>query len=149
MTIGPAPMMRTLLISVRLGMGACLLQQLHETIEQVIDVMRPRAGLGMALETERRAVGEREALERAVKQRIVGYPRVAGQGRRVDGETVVLRSDQDTPVIQILTGWFAPWWPNFIFTVRAPSASAMSWWPRQTPNNGTLASSSSRVASMA
>ena len=40
------------------------------------------------------------------------------------------------PVSRSFTGWFAPWWPNFIFTVFAPEASPISWWPRQMPNTG-------------
>ena len=28
------------------------------------------------------------------------------------------------PVSRSSTGWFAPWWPNFIFSVRAPDGEA-------------------------
>ena len=40
------------------------------------------------------------------------------------------------PELVSLTGWLAPWWPNFILKVFAPEASAMIWWPRQMPNVG-------------
>ena len=40
------------------------------------------------------------------------------------------------PVSRSFTGWLAPWWPNFIFSVFAPEARPMSWWPRQMPNTG-------------
>ena len=40
------------------------------------------------------------------------------------------------PVSRSSTGWLAPWWPNFIFTVAAPDASPRSWWPRQIPKVG-------------
>src|SRR5216683_2041548 len=42
------------------------------------------------------------------------------------------------PVSRSLTGWFAPWWPNFIFTVLAPEARPINWWPRQMPNTGMI-----------
>ena len=40
------------------------------------------------------------------------------------------------PVSSSCTGWLAPWWPNFIFMVRAPTARPSNWWPRQMPNTG-------------
>ena len=53
------------------------------------------------------------------------------------------------PVSRSCTGWFAPWWPNFIFIVCAPDARPSSWWPRQMPNIGMPASTISRIASIA
>src|SRR5437764_6161755 len=47
------------------------------------------------------------------------------------------------------TGWLAPWWPNFILIVFAPEARAMIWWPRQMPKVGMPESISSRVAAIA
>src|SRR5688572_21588191 len=100
MTIGPAPMIRTLEMSVRLGMiipsrrarraaarasggfpGVARLQRarrlvrLHqpdEAIEQVIHVARPRARLGMALKAERGTIGAHKALQRSIEERNVG-----------------------------------------------------------------------------
>ena len=40
------------------------------------------------------------------------------------------------PPSKSLTGWLAPWWPNFILSVRAPEARPMIWWPRQMPKVG-------------
>ena len=33
---------------------------------------------------------------------------------------------EQVPRARSLTGWFAPWWPYFIFTVCPPIASAIS-----------------------
>src|SRR5579875_91324 len=82
--------------------GSRVPHQLCEAFEQVRHVMRPRAGLGMSLETERRAVGERKALQRTVEQRDVGHAGVGGQRRGIDRETVVLRGDQYPAVVEIL-----------------------------------------------
>src|SRR5258708_12728555 len=68
MTIGPAPMISTLLRSVRLGTLA-LVHQLCEAVEEIPDVVRPGARFGMPLETERRPVGAREALQAASEPR--------------------------------------------------------------------------------
>src|SRR3990172_8418095 len=54
--------------------GSCGFHQLHKAIEQVADVVRARARLGMALEAERRPVGARHALQAAVEQRNMGRP---------------------------------------------------------------------------
>src|SRR5882672_5441790 len=101
MTIGPAPMMRTLLMSVRLGMLA-LLHQLRETIEQIAHVMRPGARLGMPLEAERRAVGTGQTLKAAVEERNVRRSQVFRKRAGVDRKAVVLAGDDDRPVVQIL-----------------------------------------------
>src|SRR5688572_27942150 len=101
MTIGPAPMIRIDLMSVRLGMpsrlppfafrlAGMLFHQPHELVEQIIHVVRTGACLGVTLETERGAVGALEALERAVEQRDVSDARRRRQGCRVHGEAMVL-----------------------------------------------------------
>ncbi len=56
----------------------------------------------MALEAERRAVGAREALQRAVEQRDVGDAAVGRQRVGVDREAVVLRGDHDLPAVEVL-----------------------------------------------
>src|SRR5450759_5545093 len=105
MMIGPAPMIRMLRMSVRFGIrdrpprtrerprksgtkqylcvlgGSCffVFHQLHEAVEQVTDVVRAGACLGMALEAERGPVGARHALQAALKQRYVGRPQSGRQ----------------------------------------------------------------------
>src|SRR5438128_7453084 len=49
----------------------------------------------MALEAERRLVGQRNALQRAVEERNVRDTHVARQARRIDSEAMVLAGDQD------------------------------------------------------
>src|SRR5262245_61076670 len=93
MMIGPAPMIRMLSMSVRLG-TLLLLHQLHESIEQVSDVVRAGTRFGMALESEGRPVGPRNPLQAAVEQRHVRDTDGRGQRRRVDGEAMVLARDQ-------------------------------------------------------
>src|SRR5690606_9098031 len=92
MTIGPAPMIRTVLMSMRLGMSTRLHQR-NETTEQWCDILRARTGFGMALEAERRGIGELDALVAAVEQRAMGRADVAGQACLVDREAVVLAGD--------------------------------------------------------
>jgi hypothetical protein len=53
------------------------------------------------------------------------------------------------PVVRSFTGWFAPWWPCSILTVRAPMARASIWWPRQMPNTGVPESTSLRISGTA
>src|SRR5712664_1358181 len=101
MTMGPAPMMSTLLTSVRLGTRS-LLHQLCETIEEVPDVVRPGARFGMPLEAERRPIGACEALQAAVEERNVGGLEVRRERVRVDCEAVVLAGDDHRPGLQIL-----------------------------------------------
>src|SRR6266699_5033046 len=101
MTMGPAPMMRTLLMSVRLGTPA-LLHQLCEAIEEIPDVVRPGARFGVPLEAERRPIGACEALQAAVEERYVGGLEVRRERVRVDCEAVVLAGDDDSSALQIL-----------------------------------------------
>src|SRR5437879_12990249 len=82
MTIGPAPMMSTLLMSVRLGTAA-LLHHLCEAVEEIPDVVRPRARLGVSLTAECRPVGACEALQAAVEEGHAGG--LAGRRERSRG----------------------------------------------------------------
>src|SRR5256885_4681311 len=100
MTMGPAPMMSTLLTSVRLGTRS-LLHQLCEAIEEVPDVVRPGARFGMPLEAERRPIGARETLQAAVEERNVGGLEVRRERVRVDREPVVLAGNDDRSALQI------------------------------------------------
>src|SRR5258706_36212 len=114
MTIGPAPMMSTLLMSVRLGTLA-LVHQLCEAIEEITDVVRPGTRLRMPLETERRPVGAREPLQAAVEQRHVRRFQIRRKRVRVDGEAVVLAGDDHRSALQILHWVVGAVMPEFHF----------------------------------
>src|SRR5256885_13746805 len=101
MTIGPAPMISTLLMSVRLGTAA-LLHHRCEAVEEIADVVRPGACLGVSLEAERRPVGARETLEASVEERYVGGLEVRRERVRIDREAVILAGDDDRSLLQIL-----------------------------------------------
>src|SRR5437879_6789587 len=101
MTIGPAPMMSTLLMSVRLGTAA-LLHHLCEAVEEIPDVVRPRARLGVSLKAECRPVGACEALQAAVEEGHVGGLEVRRERVRVDREAVILAGDYDGSALQVL-----------------------------------------------
>src|SRR4051812_15642373 len=98
MTIGPAPMIRMLLRSLRFG----IVHQLREAIEQITDVMRAGAGLGMTLETKRRPIHSAQALEGTVEQRNMRRPQILAQRGRVDCEAMVLAGDHYPSGIQVL-----------------------------------------------
>src|SRR5450830_183829 len=101
MMIGPAPMIRMLLMSLRLGMFI-VLHHRHKFIKQGGDVMRPRRCFGVALEAERRLIGTGKTLQRTIKQRYVGNAAIGWQGCSINGETVILRSNEDLLGVQIL-----------------------------------------------
>src|SRR5437660_4943303 len=101
MTMGPAPVMSTLLMSVRLGTAA-LLHHLCEAVEEIPDVVRPGARLGMPLKAERRLVDACEALQGAVEERYVGGLEVRRERVRVDREAVILAGDDDRSSLQVL-----------------------------------------------
>src|SRR5260370_16919923 len=101
MTIGPAPMISTLLRAVRLGTVA-LVHKLCEAVEEIPDVVRPGARFGMPRETDRRPVGAREALQAAVEQRHVRRLQILRKRVRIDGEAVVLAGNDDRSARQIL-----------------------------------------------
>src|SRR6185436_4670045 len=107
MTMGPAPMISTLWMSVRLGMAfltmrALLPDHLHEAVEQVVHIMRTGARLRMALEAESRLVGAFEPLQAAVEQRNVRDPDVCWQRVCVHREAMVLAGDHHPPAVQVL-----------------------------------------------
>src|SRR4051794_32599372 len=101
MTIGPAPMIRMLLRSVRRGISA-LLHHGDEAIEQIADVMRPWTGFRMSLEAECGPVGKRNSLQAAVEQRLMRDADVAGERRLVHREAVILAGDQHLSGVDIL-----------------------------------------------
>src|SRR6185295_10408630 len=111
MMIGPAPMIRTLLMSVRLGMfvsareSAMRLVPFHhsnETVEQITDVMRSGTCFRMPLKTKCRLVGPGKTLEASVKQRNVRNFDICRQRCRVHRESMVLAGDHDPPGLEIL-----------------------------------------------
>src|SRR4030065_2970177 len=99
MTMGPAPMMRMLLRSVRLGMVG---HHLNKSVEQIAHVMSAGTGFRMPLKAERRRVSARDALQRAVEQRNVGAAQIGGQGRRIHRKTVILTGDRHPTAVEVL-----------------------------------------------
>src|SRR5690606_178059 len=105
MTMGPAPMMRMLLMSVRFGMVSQLssllaaslvgVHQFQEVVKDRRNVLWPRAGLGMPLETEGGFVGQFQALQRSVEQGQVRDPDIGRQTGGIASEAVVLAGDED------------------------------------------------------
>src|SRR4030095_16077251 len=112
MTIGPAPMIRTLWISVRLGNHIstrtastfrhflaslarralrieAIVNHRDEAAERGAHFVRARARFGMSLEAESRPVGALDALQRAVEQRLVRDLHVRAERGLVDREAVV------------------------------------------------------------
>jgi hypothetical protein len=103
----------------------------------------------VALEAVGGLVGELDPWSDPSKsERCVGRT-LPGSVRSSTREAVVLAGDEDAPVSSSCTGWFAPWWPNFIFVVFAPAASPRSWCPRQMPNTGVPVPTISRIAVIA
>src|SRR5512135_2642825 len=99
MTMGPAPMIRMLFKSVRLGMVG---HQLNKSVEQIAHVVRAGAGFGVSLKAEGGRVGTRDALQRTVEQRNMGAANIRGKRRRVHRKAVVLTGDRDAPAIEVL-----------------------------------------------
>src|SRR5437764_9086893 len=99
MMIGPAPMIRMLSMSVRLGIAfsSCLplFHHLREAVEEIAKIMGTGACFRMALEAERRLVCERETLKGAVEERNMRHARRGWKRRGIDREAVILAGDQD------------------------------------------------------
>src|SRR5687767_563437 len=98
MTIGPAPMMRMLLRSLRFGIA----HQLREAVEEVTYVVRPGARLRMPLEAKRRPIGPRQALQGTVEEGHVRRLQIRADGRGIDGKPVVLAGDHHLAALQVL-----------------------------------------------
>src|SRR6516225_1248006 len=101
MTIGPAPMIRMLWRSLRLGMRT-ILHRTDETIEKVGNVARARRGFGVALEGKSRTIGPRESLQGTIEQRHMGHAAVSGQRFRIHSEAMILRGDKDLLGVDVL-----------------------------------------------
>src|SRR3954464_11914708 len=98
MTIGPAPMIRIDLRSLRFGIA----HQSRKAVEQIPNVVRARACLRMTLEAERRPVGARKPLEGTVEERDMRGAQVRSDGGGVDREAVVLARDDDLARVEVL-----------------------------------------------
>src|SRR5260221_11902506 len=86
--MGPAPMIRIDLMSVRLA--TFLLHHADKPVEQITHLMRARAGLGVPLETECGFVGARDALAGAIEQGFMGDANIGRHRAFIDRETVIL-----------------------------------------------------------
>src|SRR5690606_18309548 len=116
MTIGPDPMTRTEEMSSRLGMCALLAERLDdeiaETVEQVVGVVRAARGLGVVLHREGGDVEGLEALHDVVVEAEVAHLDAAEAGgaveRAVEGrrdrEAVVVRRDLDAARLLVAHG---------------------------------------------
>src|SRR5215472_5536419 len=105
MTIGPAPMMRIDLMSVRLGIrSARLFHQVHESLKEVVAVLRAGAGLGVVLHGEDRLALDPQALVAAVEERDMCRLDVLRQALGDDAEAVVLAGDLDLAGLDVLDG---------------------------------------------
>src|SRR5215471_15281772 len=105
MTIGPAPMIRMDLMSVRLGIrSARLFHQVHESLEEVVAILRAGARLGVILHREDRLALDTQALVAAVEQRDVRHLDVSGQGLRDYTKAMVLAGDLDLAGLDVLDG---------------------------------------------
>ena len=116
-------------MSVRFGIASGFLPALfHHLRRSDRTGSRCRAGRGslpVALEAERRPVGARDALQAAVEQRDVRDAHVrAAASPASTAKPWFWLVISTWPVSRSCTGWFAPWWPNFIFSVVAPDGEA-------------------------
>src|ERR1700756_4437101 len=120
--MGPAPMIRMLWMSVRLGTASASARlltaqvllgdlqlrleppqhQVIEALEEPTQIVRTGARLRMALETENRPLREGEALQRTVEQRAVRRHDSLGQRALIDREAVVLTGDKHAPGLELL-----------------------------------------------
>src|SRR5579862_3140207 len=124
MMIGPAPMIRMLWMSVRLGtlsahrrllaaqgfVGDPQLRlqppqhQVIEAFEQRAQLVRTGTRLRMALEAERGTVLKRDALQRPIEQRAMRRAHAFRERCLVDREPVVLTGNEDAAGIEFLHG---------------------------------------------
>ena len=111
-------------MSVRLGI-ACFFSIIATNLSKRYDISRgPGRRLGVALEAEGRLVGALDALQRAVEERLCVARTLAGSVFSSTAKPwfwLVMKTRFES---RSCTGWLAPWWPNFIFTVFAPAREA-------------------------
>ena len=70
--------------------------------------MRARTGFGVTLETESRPVRALNALQSAIKKRVVGRLQVVRQTLFVDSKAMVLTADRNKTGAQVLNGMIGP-----------------------------------------
>src|SRR6267143_749860 len=97
--IGPAPMIRMLSISVRLGI---LAHQSDKALEQVVAVLRARARLRVILDRKYRLSDHPQPFVGLVEEREMGRLDGPRQAFEVDDKTMVLSGDLDLAGAQIL-----------------------------------------------
>ena len=139
MTIGPAPMMRMLLRSVRLGMSvsAPSARRSGRTGSRCRAARAtPRGGPGSRTPACRCAPGPAACRRTGTRASAAALPAAIFSSTAKPWFWLVMLT---RPLSRSFTGWLAPWWPNFILKVLAPEASARIWWPRQMPKVGQAA----------
>src|SRR5215469_6963288 len=99
MTIGPAPMIRMVSRSVRLGM---LAHQCDEALEEILAVLRSGAGFRMVLHRKYRLADDSQTLVGAVEERDVGRLDAVRQAVGIDDEAVVLAGDLNGAADEVL-----------------------------------------------
>src|SRR5689334_17183006 len=99
MTIGPAPMIRMLLRSVRLGI---LGHQPDKSLEEIMAVLRAGARLGVVLHREYWLAGHPQSFVGAVEQRKMRGLHSAGQALGLHDKPVVLAGYLDLAGQQVL-----------------------------------------------
>ncbi len=105
-------------MSVRLGISSSsALASASRTVEQVRHLVRSRARLRVALEAVDRLVGVLDALQRAVEERACVAFTLGGSVFSSTAKPWFWLVMKTRPLSRSCTGWLAPWWPNFIFTV--------------------------------
>src|SRR6516162_3506534 len=122
MTIGPAPMIRMLWMSVRLGTGSAPARllapqvllgglqlrlqppqhQVIEALEQRAQIVRARARFRMALEAEHRALLKGETLQRAIEERAVSRNDPLRQRALIHRKAVILTRDEHASGLELL-----------------------------------------------
>src|SRR5512143_1341013 len=101
MTIGPAPMIRTDLMSVRLGIGSVLVHQIDEMVEKVFAIFGSRTRFRVPLKPERGPIRAADTLQRLVEQRHVRGLETVRQTALVDCKTMILARDDHAAVAQV------------------------------------------------
>src|SRR4029077_12672937 len=99
MTMGPAPMIRMLSISVRLGISA---HQPDEMLEQVMAVLWTGARLWVVLHREDRLADDPKPFVALIEERAMSRFNTFGQAFRVDDKTMILAGDLNLASPQIL-----------------------------------------------
>ena len=113
-----------------------LFHHLCKTVEQIVDVVRAGAGLGVALETERGAIGAGKALQAPVKKRHVRDTGRCGQGLHIDGEAVILARDHDASRLEILHGMVRAVMPEFHLEGLRAACEAQQLMSQANPEHG-------------